>query len=138
VIGFQTSVCIERPIDEVFSHVSEVANFPLWNSAVQDIRRRSAPKGQNLGSTYSMLRSLPGLGKVENELKVVEHERPSSFAIKTTSGPTPFFYRFQLSPQDGATVVRLKGRSSLGGPPTCLGRSCVTPCKEQWTTTSRR
>lgn len=35
MIGFETSVRIERPIEEVFALVSDPLQFPLWNSAVR-------------------------------------------------------------------------------------------------------
>jgi hypothetical protein len=49
-------------------------------------------------STYSMERELPS-GRVRNELVIVAWERPSAFAIRTTSGPTPFVYRFASLPR---------------------------------------
>ena len=42
MITFQTSIGIERPIEDVFAYVSDPRNFPAWNSAVRDVRATSA------------------------------------------------------------------------------------------------
>jgi hypothetical protein len=67
--------------------------------------RIRASAGQNgVASTYSMERELPS-GRAVNELEVVASERPREFAIRTTAGPTPFHYRYQLSAENGETVI---------------------------------
>ena len=113
VISFETSVRIDRPIETVFDYVSDPAGFPRWNSAVQAVRPTSAVTG-DVGSTYSMERDLPS-GRAENGLEIVARERPREFAIRTTSGPTPFVYRYRFSPDDGATIVRLDAEVDLAG-----------------------
>ena len=40
-MNFETSVRIERPVDQVFDYVSDPRNFPGWNSAVQAVRQTS-------------------------------------------------------------------------------------------------
>jgi uncharacterized protein YndB with AHSA1/START domain len=113
VIAFETDVRIDRSIEEVFTYVSDPLNFPRWNSAVQAVRKTSA--GHNgVASTYSMERELPS-GRAINELEVVASEPPSKFAIRTTAGPTPFFYHYQLSAENGETVIRLNGEVELPG-----------------------
>jgi uncharacterized protein YndB with AHSA1/START domain len=83
---FETSVRIERAIDEVFDYVSDPRNFPRWNSAVQAVSVTSGEGGPR--STYLMERELPG-GPAENELEILDRDRPTEFAVRTTSGPTP-------------------------------------------------
>jgi uncharacterized membrane protein len=45
---FETSVRIERALDEVFDYVSDPRNFPHWNSAVQavSVTRAEATRGR--------------------------------------------------------------------------------------------
>ncbi len=113
MIAFETDVRIGRRIEEVFAYVSDPLNFPRWNSAVQAVRTTSA--GQSgVASTYSMERELPS-GRAVNELEVVASERPREFAIRTTAGPTPFLYRYQLSAENGETVVKLDAQVELPG-----------------------
>jgi uncharacterized protein YndB with AHSA1/START domain len=115
---FKTAVSIERPIEEVFDYVSDPRNFPRWNSAVQSVNPTSG-KGEP-GSTYLMERELPG-GRAENGLEVVDSERPTAFTIRTTSGPTPFVYRYRFNFDGGATQLELTAEVELSGIAGALG-----------------
>jgi ligand-binding SRPBCC domain-containing protein len=113
MIAFQTSIGIDRPLGEVFAYISDPGNFPAWNSAVQDVRPTSA--GRNgTGSTYAMKRLLP-TGAANNELEIVAHDQPHEFAIRTTSGPTPFLYRYRFAVENGKTIVQLDAQVELDG-----------------------
>jgi uncharacterized protein YndB with AHSA1/START domain len=118
VITLETQVRIDRPIEEVFDYVSDPLNFPRWNSAVAAVGKSSSGKN-GVASTYSMERDLPG-GRAVNELEVVESERPREFAIRATSGPTPFLYRYQFTTDNGETVVKLDVQVELAGPAAFL------------------
>ena len=112
-MNFETHVRIRRPIEDVFAYLSDPANFPDWNSAVHAVRTTSeTPK--DAGSTYSMERELPN-GRAENELEIVALDSPREFTIRTTSGPTPFRYRYQLSSENGETIVSLDAEVELEG-----------------------
>ncbi len=111
MITFETLVRIERPVEEVFAYLAEPLNFPRWNSAVHAVRKLSADE-PGRGSTYLMERRLP-VGRVVNELEVTMTRSPE-FAIRTTSGPTPFAYRYLLSSDNGGTIVRLDAEVELG------------------------
>jgi carbon monoxide dehydrogenase subunit G len=119
VISLETSVRIERPIEEVFAFVSDPLPFPRWNSAVQTVHGSSGETG-GLGSTYSMERELP-TGRVENELEVFAREHPTEFGIRTTSGPTPFSYRYRFASDGADTVVHLDATVELPGLAAALG-----------------
>jgi uncharacterized protein YndB with AHSA1/START domain len=119
VISFETSVRIERPIEEVFAFVSDPLLLPRWNSAVQTVHGTSGETG-GLGSTYSMERELPA-GRVENELEVLARKHPTGFGIRTTSGPTPFSYRYRFASDGADTVVHLNASVELPGLAAVLG-----------------
>jgi uncharacterized protein YndB with AHSA1/START domain len=118
-MNFETSVRIERPVEEVFDYVSDPLNFPAWNSAVQSVEQTSAG-ADGIGATYRMERDLPG-GRAENGLEVVDAERPTLFVIRTTSGPTPFLYRYVLKAEGSATELGLAAEVELGGLAGALG-----------------
>jgi uncharacterized membrane protein len=125
VISFETSVRIDRPIEQVFAFVSDPIQFPQWNSAVQAVRRTSAVRGTSgetdeRRSTYSMERELPG-GRVVNGLEVFVHEQPTEFGIRTTSGPTPFVYDYQFASDGEDTIVHLAASVELAGVAGVLG-----------------
>lgn len=118
-MNFETSVRIERPIEAVFDYVSDPTTFPQWNSAVQSVQETSAG-ADGVGATYRMERELPN-GRAENDLEVVEVNRPTLFVIRTTSGPTPFLYRYVLTDDEGATLLELAAEVELGGLAGALG-----------------
>jgi hypothetical protein len=62
-----------------------------------------------------MERQLP-TGRATNQLEIVVRNRPREFAIRTTTGPTPFVYRYRCVGEDDKTVVR-----------RALDRHAVTP-----------
>jgi carbon monoxide dehydrogenase subunit G len=119
VISFETSVRIGRPIEEVFAFVSDPLQFPRWNSAVRDVRLTSGRAGEP-GSIYLMERELP-TGQAENELEVFARDPPSELSIRTTSGPTPFIYRYRFTREGEDTVIRLDAEVELGGVAGALG-----------------
>jgi uncharacterized protein YndB with AHSA1/START domain len=118
-VKFETSVRIERSVDEVFDYVSDPRNFPAWNSAVQSVRE-TAPGREGVGATYSMVRELPS-GRAENDLEVLALRRPTEFDIRTTSGPTPFTYRYRFSTEKASTLLELSAEVELSGIAGALG-----------------
>jgi uncharacterized protein YndB with AHSA1/START domain len=113
VIAFETQVRIDRPIEEVFSYVSDPLSYPRWNSAVLAVRKTST--GENgLAPSYVMERELP-TGRAVNELEIVANERPGEFAIRATTGPTPFLYRHRFDVENGETVMTLDAEVELPG-----------------------
>lgn len=104
MINLKTSVRIARPIDDVFAYVSDPRRFPEWNSAVRAVR--------GSGSTYVMERDLP-TGPAVNELEIVTLDPPAEFAIRTTSGPTPFLYRYRFSEESAGTLLEFDAEIQL-------------------------
>jgi len=119
VINFETSVQIDRPVEDVFAFVADPLLFPRWNSAVKAANGTSGATGE-VGSTYSMRRELPG-GQVANDLEILGRVRPEEFVIRTTSGPTPFHYHYRFAPEGTGTVVHLEASVELPGVAGKLG-----------------
>jgi hypothetical protein len=111
MIRFETSIHIARSTEDVFDVISNPLLFPRWNSAVESVEHTSG-EPLAVGSRYSMWRELPS-GRVANELEITGRDHPTEFAIRTTSGPTPFVYRYRVSPDSGGTVVALDGSVEL-------------------------
>jgi uncharacterized membrane protein len=114
MIRVETGVRVERPIEDVFTYVADPTNFPAWNSAVQAVRNTTAGGDNESASTYVLERNLPG-GSAVNGLEVVGRERPTELAFRTTSGPTPFEYRFRFTRAGDATLVQIDMETDLGG-----------------------
>jgi carbon monoxide dehydrogenase subunit G len=119
MIVFQTSVRVDRPIEDVFTFAADPLLFPRWNSAVQTVELTSGDRGR-VGSRYSMQRRLP-VGQVENELEIFSREHVSEFGIRTTSGPTPFRYLYRFVSDGVDTVIQLDADVELSGVVSVLG-----------------
>ena len=113
MIAFQTSIAIDLPLVEVFAYVSDPGNFPAWNSAVRDVRPTTRATN-SIGATYVMTRQLP-TGRARNQLEIVASEQPDEFTIRTTTGPTPFLYRYHFALENGNTMVHLDAQVELDG-----------------------
>jgi carbon monoxide dehydrogenase subunit G len=109
---FETRVEIARDRDEVFHYVADPARFAAWNSAVESV----APVAD---ARYLMRRQLPA-GWATNEL-VIDATPPDHLTIRTTTGPTPFVYRYTFEPTDAGTLIVLDAEVRLGGVATALG-----------------
>jgi len=119
MIRFQTGIRIERATEDVFDILSDPLRFPRWNSAVESVQHTSG-RPRAVGSRYSMCRRLPS-GRVENELEIAGLDHPPEFAIRTTSGPTPFVYRYRVSADRDGTIVTLDGSVELPRPAVMVG-----------------
>jgi hypothetical protein len=82
--------------------------------------RQTSDGAEGVGATYLMERELPD-GTAENSLEVVEVNRPTLFVIRTTSGPTPFHYRYVMEKDGAGTLLQLAAEVELGGLAGALG-----------------
>jgi uncharacterized protein YndB with AHSA1/START domain len=124
---FTIEIEIGRPPAVVFDYLAQVENTTKWYSAVERADKlTTAPV--STGSCYRLLRQLP-TGPAINDVEVTEFVPNSVFTIASRSGPTPFTYRYRLSPQGKNTQLRLDGEISGEG----LGRGfgLVAPFAER-------
>jgi uncharacterized protein YndB with AHSA1/START domain len=115
---FETTVAIARARDAVFAYLADPRHFPSWNSAVESVvpLTDATPAA---GGRYVMQRLLP-TGAATNELEIVTLRPPKELAIRTTSGPTPFLYRYQFATTAAGTLVRLHAEVRVGGTDSLL------------------
>lgn len=117
MIVINTTIRIQRGIDDVFAYVAAPEHLPDWNSAVTDVQPIDAAGDH---PAFVMTRDLPG-GVARNVVRLVAVEPPRRFVLETTSGPTPFHYEYRFSEDDHATTIQLDARADLGTLATLLG-----------------
>jgi len=61
-----------------------------------------------------MKRQLP-TEAAANQLEILARDQPHEFAIRTTTGPTPFLYRYHFAVENGKTIVPLDAHAELDG-----------------------
>lgn len=87
MITIEYSVAINRPIEEVFSFMTNLENNPQWVSGLLEAKQTS-PGPMGVGSTGTDVRQFLGR-RIESTWEVTEHEVNKKSAFKTTSGPIP-------------------------------------------------
>ena len=103
MISIEHSVTINRPIEEVFTFVTNIENGTQWQSGVLESRQTSqGPAG--VGATGMEVRQFMGL-RVESSFEVTEYEPSRKMGFKTTSGPIPLEGNYTFEPTEGGTKV---------------------------------
>lgn len=98
----QANVTIERPIEEVFAFVSDVANMPRWVAGVSSARLISerVVEGAQFVCDYTSAWRTTQL-----DLQVTAYEPPRLLSIATARGPFSFEARLQMEAVAGGTEV---------------------------------
>ncbi len=114
MIKIETSVVINRPIDEVFEFMANSENDPQWQSGAQEVMKTSeGPTG--VGTTYTTVSRFLGR-RLEATVEYTAYEPNKRVAIKATSGPIPFQSETTFEPAaGGGTKVTNNGEGDAGG-----------------------
>jgi len=101
-VDASASTVIDRPIEQVFAFVTDIARMPAWVSGVTGARMVSGVMEQ--GARF-VLAYQPGRRETELEVAVEAYEPPSRFAFSTERGPFAFSGRLELVPEGTRTRV---------------------------------
>jgi uncharacterized membrane protein len=114
MIKIESSVVINRPVDEVFEFLANSENDPQWQSGVLEVRKTSeGPLG--VGTTYTSVSRLLGR-QLESVVEYTAYEQNKRLAGKATSGPIPFQFETSFEPAaEGGTTVTTAGEGEVGG-----------------------
>ena len=104
--GFELSIVLNRPVEEVFVILSNLENDVKWRREWVDASKTSeGPIG--VGSTFRLVGQFLRW-RSETEYKVIEYERNRMTAWKTVSGPLPLTFRRTFEPVEGGTRVTIR------------------------------
>lgn len=99
----ESSVTVNRPIEEVFTFVTDIRNSTKWMSGVLEAAQTSSgPMG--VGATYRFNIEVMGR-KLETTGEVAVYDPPSKYAWKASSGPFPMSGSTTCEPVAGGTLV---------------------------------
>lgn len=94
---------IARPINEVFTFLTDLENDPTWKSEFVDARRTTdGPIG--VGTRFSLFSKTLGR-RIETVFETTEYEPNESATWKTVSGPLSLTFRRTVEPVEGGTRV---------------------------------
>ncbi len=114
MIKIESSVVINRPVDEVFEFLVNSENDPQWQSSSQEVTKTSeGPIG--VGTTYSTVLRVLGR-RLESTMEYTAYEPNKRVDGKTTTGPIPFQYENTFEPAaEGGIKVKIAIEGDAGG-----------------------
>jgi len=113
MLKIETSIVINRPVEEVFAVLSNVENNSKWSSAFLEAKQTSAgPIG--VGTTWRVVQKALGQ-RIEGEVEVTEYEPNQKWAQKSKSGPFPVEVWQTYEPVAGGTRVSIVLEAEPGG-----------------------
>jgi hypothetical protein len=108
----QSSVVINRPVEEVFDFAMTLSNHPLWMRGVIEARQTSeGPLG--VGSTGRLVERVLGR-RVEAMWEITEYEQNRAMTAKSTLGPVSLVQQWGFEAVAGGTKVSLDQEIGLG------------------------
>ncbi len=113
MIEVRASVCIQRPIAEVFGVISDFENNPRWQSGMVEAKFTS--DGQlRVGSTYDQVAKFLGR-RVLSSFEVIALEPDHLIKITSTSGSFAITVTRITEALDGGTQVTAIVQGDAGG-----------------------
>lgn len=111
--GFDLSIVIERPIEEVFAVLADLENDPKWRREWVDATKTSqGPLG--VGATFLLVGQLLRW-RIEAEYEVTQYEPNRITAWKTLRGPLPLTFWRRVEQAVGGTRVTIGYATELRG-----------------------
>src|ERR687885_255880 len=96
---FEASVEIARPVERVFSYVTDLENFPEWTGPVVEVRdvQKATPEQRlRAGDRFTAVAKFLGR-RFETPCEVTDYLSNRQFSFRSTGGPVPqeFTYTFE-------------------------------------------
>jgi carbon monoxide dehydrogenase subunit G len=112
----ESTVIIERPVEEVFGFVVDLTNVPSMDPSVQSVQKTS--EGPiDAGTTFRMRQKAPPLGKVrEASVRYTAVEPNRNIEFEAMVGPISPTARLTFEQANGGTRVRFRGEPNPVGP----------------------
>jgi len=110
VVRIELSLAVERPPQDVFDFLTDLARLPEWQSSAVEARAEE-PLAQ--GVRIAERRRLLGR-EMENELEVTAYEPPRRLTLKALGGPVRFTVDHELSEDGGSTLLRVVAEGQTG------------------------
>jgi len=115
----QQSIIIDRPVEKVFTYITEYRNAPRWQPAI--LETRVTPEGPSqAGMRVTEVRTFIG-HRIESTYKITELEPDVQVSFESMSGPFPYHGNIFFEPVDDATQltyeleIEAKGFFKLAG-----------------------
>ena len=110
----EESVEINRPVEEVFTYVSDPQTLPEWSGTVIEVQKEVQGTLRE-GQRYTSVAKFLGR-RFETPLEVTAYEPPRRHSARSTGGPFPQEYTYILEEAaGGGTRLTLVAEGEPGG-----------------------
>ena len=107
------SITINKPVEEVFAFVTDVANFSKWDAqagGTEQISEGPVELGSRFRGSYDFM------GRTMQWISEVTEFEPNKKAVqKITMGPTEMTMGWYLEPVEGGTKFTVRSEGPTGG-----------------------
>jgi uncharacterized membrane protein len=107
---FTATIHIHRPLEEVFTYMSNIEHEVQWRNLVDVKVTSGLPLHQ--GSTYRYVANMMGR-QLQTEGEITAFKLNQGWSFKSTSGPIPLEGSVAVQSEDGGTNVTLGGELKL-------------------------
>jgi uncharacterized protein YndB with AHSA1/START domain len=109
----ESSVVINRPLEEVFAFVTNPEKMTQWMAELVEVKQTSEGS-VGVGTTFSAVAKPLGR-RAESTQEVVEYEPNGKFAIKSASGPVASQDEYTFESVAGDTKLTRVVEAEMGG-----------------------
>ena len=103
---------VERPVDDVFAYVVDLASHVEWQGNVIFLDPLTQPP-VGVGSQFLEVSQVLGR-RFETTVEIVEFEPPSGVRYRAVNGPVPWETAYRLSEERGATRIEIELTGEVG------------------------
>jgi uncharacterized membrane protein len=106
VIEVEHTLEIERPAENVFDYLTDVARLPEWQESAESVELEGELRE---GARFREVRSFMGR-RATSTMEVTECERPTRFSLHVVEGPVQYAVEHALEDLGGRTRITFVGR----------------------------
>ena len=116
MIEVEHALEIERPVEDVFDYLTDVARLPEWQGSVESVELEGELYE---GARFREVRAFMGR-RATSTLEVTEYDRPRRFSLHVVEGPIKYAVEHALEDVGGRTRIDLVGRGDTGRVPRLM------------------
>jgi carbon monoxide dehydrogenase subunit G len=113
MINFEIGTLIDRPVQDVFTFLSNPLNLPKWQTMIASIEQIT-PGAVGAGSKYNLSAEMMGR-KIDGIMEVVEYQPPTRFGFVNNAGPIQVKVVMTLKPVGTGAKITLNAEGNPGG-----------------------
>ena len=113
MINFDINTLVDRPIEDVFTFLSNPLNTPQWQAMIKSIEQ-AVPGVVEIGTKFNVHAEMMGRA-MDGLMEVTAYEPPSKFGFSNKAGPMEMAVTFTLKPVGTGTKINLNIQGNPGG-----------------------